>query len=328
MARALYLGHSYHARTHSTAFLIDLLARHFDLTTIWDESWRPGGAEVTADEINGHQPDHLVCFQHLPRRRHLRRIRCANITWIPMYDNVAAYIGRDWKRWLQFPIKVLSFSRATHALFSGLGFASAVFQYFPRPARSEISAHPDRAGIDIFFWQRVQDVDVSTVMALLGDVRPHRWLLRRFPDPGHEPALPTERERRDYRIETIEGWMERDDYLASLTSCDLFIAPRRREGIGQASLDAMAHGLAVVAPNEPAMNEYIRHGENGYLYDLERPAALDLSGIDCVRKQALADLAAGYERWTASADAVLAFIEAPLSRWRSWRARARGLLHA
>lgn len=324
MARVVYLGHSYHAQTRSTAFLIDLLAAHFDLTTIWDESWQPGKPEVGAAEINGYDPDCLVLFQHLPSRGNLRKIRCPNITWIPMYDNVAG-APRDWRSFRRFPLKVLNFSRSTHALFSGLGFVSAHFQYFPPPARRRIDPRPPAEGPRIFFWQRVEEVDVSTVIGLLGDARPRRWLLRHFPDPGQQPERPSERERCEYRIETIEGWLGRDAYLDLLSECDLFVAPRRREGIGQAALDAMAQGLAVVAADEPTMNEYIRDGVNGYLYDPANPAPLDLGALDRVRRQSLEDLTSGFARWNESIDALLAFIRFPESRWTRWRARARGL---
>ena len=325
MEKVVYLGHSYHAKTQSTAFLIDLLRRRFDVTTIWDESWNPGVAEIQAEEINRHEPDHLVCFQHMPSTHDLRRIDCPNITWVPMYDSVAGQPDRDWRRLRRFPIKVLNFSRTTHALFRRLGFVSIAVQYFPPPARSEIPARPPGAGIRIFFWQRVQEVNVATVISLLGSARPERWLLRCHADPGQRLEEPSERERCEYRIERIDGWLERSEYLAALTSCDLFVAPRPREGIGQASLDAMAHGLAVVAPDGPTMNEYIRDGVNGYLYDPAHPAPLDLGALDQVRKQSLSDIAAGFRRWSDTQEAVLDFIASRGSLWSRCRAWSRGV---
>jgi hypothetical protein len=59
------------------------------------------------------------------------------------------------------------------------------------------------------------------------------------------------------------------------------------------------------------MNEYIKHGVNGYLYDPRRPAPIDLSAAREVGRRARADAIAGHRSWQASRSRLLAAALAP-----------------
>jgi glycosyltransferase involved in cell wall biosynthesis len=83
-------------------------------------------------------------------------------------------------------------------------------------------------------------------------------------------------------------------------SADVFVAPSRWEGFGMALLDALLHGLPVVASAVGAIPELVEHGDNGLLVPPGNPAAL----------------AAALERLAADDD---------LRRRMGERARARGL---
>jgi hypothetical protein len=62
------------------------------------------------------------------------------------------------------------------------------------------------------------------------------------------------------------------------SKANVFFAPRAREGIGMAFLEAMARGQCVVANHAPTHSEYITHNVSGVLFDLQNPALLDFSG--------------------------------------------------
>jgi glycosyltransferase involved in cell wall biosynthesis len=71
---------------------------------------------------------------------------------------------------------------------------------------------------------------------------------------------------------TFTGFVDNvGDYLASF---DLFVLPSRREGIGSILLDAMEHGLAVIATRVGGVPAIVHDGENGILIDVERPDEL------------------------------------------------------
>jgi len=71
---------------------------------------------------------------------------------------------------------------------------------------------------------------------------------------------------------TFTGFVDNvGDYLAGF---DIFILPSRREGIGSVLLDAMEHGLPVIATRVGGVPAIVHDGENGLLIDSERPDQL------------------------------------------------------
>lgn len=323
----LYVGHSYHRRTASTGFLLDLLREHFELSILWNESWEPGSPPLTAAVINANRADAVLFFQLLPERNVLAQLDCRRIFWAPMRDN----IQHKWRRWRWLRpsgIRLVNFCRQSHEFFSRYGFESHYVQYWQPPAATALRSRPaGNVPLRIFFWIRQKKIGWPLLKILLGEVRPEKILLRASADPGEDIDLPTPEEIASYRIELITGWLEKPRYLELFESCTVFIAPRMLEGIGQTFLEAMSRGLAVVAAGAPTMNEYLQHGVNGYLYDQRKPGPIDFSRLGEVGAQAGRDAAAGHARWIAAQAALVAFIkdsdENNTSWW--WRLRRRWL---
>ena len=55
---------------------------------------------------------------------------------------------------------------------------------------------------------------------------------------------------------------------------DIFLLPSRSEGFSLALLEAAAAKLPIIATNIPGTNEFIVNGENGILFDIEKPDEL------------------------------------------------------
>ena len=70
----------------------------------------------------------------------------------------------------------------------------------------------------------------------------------------------------------LEGYVE--NLEAFYAGLDLFIMPSRAEGLGLAALQAMAHGLAVVASRVGGLPEVVADGESGWLIPPGSPRAL------------------------------------------------------
>ena len=67
----------------------------------------------------------------------------------------------------------------------------------------------------------------------------------------------------------VTGWLDAEGVRKRLSSLDLFIHFSRWEGLPNAVLEAMAHGLPVVASNVPGNRDLVRHGVNGFLAQTE-----------------------------------------------------------
>lgn len=290
----VYVGHSYHRKTDSTAFLLDVLRRHYELSIVWDNSWQPSGPRVNIADINALKPDVVLFFQTVLKAKDLRKIRCRHLFHVPMHDHVVGNPKLGWEKFSASGMRSINFCRATHQFFSALGYDSTVLQYWPEPKVSTISAIDD---LRLFFWPRRREIGWSVVKALLGETRPDRIILRTSPDPGESPDMPSEDEIRDYKIQVVPGWLDKADYVRLLTSCNVFVAPRLYEGIGQSFLEAMSYGLAVIAPDFPTMNEYIQHGVNGYLFSTAALKPVDFTQLTAVRERTLLSTVDGYQAW-------------------------------
>lgn len=62
----------------------------------------------------------------------------------------------------------------------------------------------------------------------------------------------------------------RNDIPDILASADCFTFPSKREGFGIAAIEAMAAGLPVIASDCRGTREYMHHGKNGFLCDINR----------------------------------------------------------
>ena len=69
----------------------------------------------------------------------------------------------------------------------------------------------------------------------------------------------------------LKGHLE--DMLPFYRSLDIYLNTSVHEGIPMSILEAMAHGLPIVAPNVGGISEIINNGEDGYLIDTRDPQA-------------------------------------------------------
>jgi glycosyltransferase involved in cell wall biosynthesis len=62
---------------------------------------------------------------------------------------------------------------------------------------------------------------------------------------------------------------EQTDVASYLRCADVFLFPSRREGMPNVLLESMASGLACVASRVAGASDLVRHGQNGYLFDVD-----------------------------------------------------------
>ncbi len=67
----------------------------------------------------------------------------------------------------------------------------------------------------------------------------------------------------------------RRDVPLLMALADMFIFPSRFEGMPNAVLEAMSHGLPVIATSVQGVDEIVRDGQNGLIVPMDDPAALE-----------------------------------------------------
>lgn len=102
----------------------------------------------------------------------------------------------------------------------------------------------------------------------------------------------------------VKFWGRVDNVASHLEQADLFVLPSRAEGMSNALLEAMSHGLPCIASRIPGNVEVIRDGENGILVPVDNAEALGDALLELGRdparrralgKQAHADVLREYE---------------------------------
>ena len=321
--RIAYCDHSFHQKTVSTRFLPDLLtSRGHKVDFFWDCSWE-GGDPVYFSQLSSY--DAVVIFQALPHglpsciaNHH------PNVTFVPMLDQLGIAKGPLFdlgKYWRPFHgSKVLSFSQAVHAIATSNGVASICMQYMPPSIDGPSIAMPNQANscLSAFFWaRRPSEVSVSMVSKLLAGVKQDLTIhVHLSADPGEQEVGESDVELafKEYHSLTTSRWLDsKEEILEIIKNCDIYIAPRLEEGIGQSFLEGLAAGLCVVAPNNGTMNEYLVDGVNGLLYNPNEPKELDFSELSQIRKNARLTSTHLSRNWLASQSRLAEFITSPSS---------------
>lgn len=314
-SRVAFVDHPYHRVTKSSRFFADALSQTHEVVEL-DSGARSGGTPISAREVDAVAADAAVFWQTLPWPTELLKLQTPAI-WVPMYDTAARKAGPLlWRVLRERNVRIVAFCRALSRTAARYGISAIDGTYYPDPSAFG-EMRRDSGGLRVFLWDR-GEVGVRRLKSLLGDQEVEETILRLAPDPGLRVTHPSSSDLARYRIRVIAGPLSRDEHLRLLARCSVFVAPRELEGIGMSNLEAMAMGLAVVAPDRPTTNEYITHGVNGYLYDPRRPQVVDLRAALDVGRQARADVVAGYDEWIAAQPRMLETTLAPFLKRRAY----------
>lgn len=274
-----FIGHSYHQTTHSSGFFIKILESFGEIDYMWDESWiKP----TPSNEFGDLSPYDLIVVWQLP---HIAKKIPNNLkqktVFVPMYDAVENLDGKFWRKLRG--VRVLCLSMATYIKTRRYKIESIYCQYYTPTCDHT----PKFERLRLFFWQRQTTPNWRTIAASVPMTQFDSIHLHRSVDPGAGAfiqPLPTEIEK--FNITVSDWFSEKNDYFLALEKSNVFIAPRKSEGIGMALLEALARGLVCVAYDAPTMNEYIVDGMNGYLMNKDPSCPVVIDNPEYVSKNA------------------------------------------
>ena len=300
MKEILYIGHSYHKKTKSTQFIIDILSKKYKLDVFFNETWE-NGKGLDFSEIENKDYEAIIFLQLLPPFNYINKFKCKNLIYIPMYDHSGLWNKSKWTFLKRF--KIINFSKTLHEKHLKWGLNSILVKYFT-PVEEFCEGNPD----EIFFWQRQTNFNFETLKKLMGDkvfkVHIHKAL-----DPNQEFLQPSKEDEEKYSI-TYSTWFDSKVQMWNfIKKKGIYVAPRPLEGIGMSFLEAMSLGKAVIANDAPTMNEYIENNVNGYLFNLDDPKPIDFSNISQVQKNTYEYMKQGQTIWQNSINDIFEFIE-------------------
>lgn len=253
--------------------------------------------------------DLVICWQVMPSSHKLCQSVCQNIVLVPMYEHVQSYTIEQWRPYLSY--KILSFSKTLHVMLRTFGATSLNVQFFPAPIKQPSKKEN---GLNVFFWQRSAELDFTLIKKILPSIHIRRFQMHRTHKDASQDVwfrFPSQEDIDAYHM-CFSSWFDtKEEMTQALDTCDIYIAPRMYEGIGMGFLEAMAMGKCVIAPNLPTMNEYIVHGENGWLFDPFNPSQIDISKCASVGEKAFESIVQGHQRWRQSEESIIQFLFQP-----------------
>jgi len=316
MKKALFMGHSYHEKTKSSAFMVQLLSLTYEVTSFYSSPYEDGLDAYHS--LQGQKYDIVVCWQLLPPREVIDScITYDHGVFFPMYDDAPARSKAIWQDYKDFLI--ICFCRTLHDELLGKNLNSKYVQYFPKPNNPEANSleanNPELTDAialgdenSIFFWQRRANVNSNTIYSVLGKNAINTLHIHKSLDPKEVFIEPTKEITWDIRYS--EWFPEKNDLTKKMSESAIYFVPRLAEGIGMSFLDAMAMGRCVVASDNPTMNEYIQDGKTGFLYDFKNTGAIQLTDIRIVQKNTMEYMHNGYKKWQTEKNHIVQWIEA------------------
>ncbi len=288
-----FVDHSFHEHTKSSDFFVDILSQYYTVVHFFDYGWCGGDeASIYKSDIGGFHK--IIFWQIMPPAERLAQLPSDKIILIPMYDQIHMWHDDQLRPYSVY--QTVCFCKALYKRFVELGGLAYYIQYFPKPILASEDAL-SRKRLVGFFWARVAKLQWQQIRTLLGETQFDTFYFHSAPDPAQEIEPPDEEATSVYNIK-ITQWFDRPEELyALLAQSSIYFAPRLYEGIGMAFLEAMAHGMCVVAPDFPTMNEYITDADTGLLYSYDNLHALDFTAASMTGKRAHDFISDGYKRW-------------------------------
>lgn len=249
--------------------LTNALKGRLDIALTDIEKWRFTGSK---------QPD-IFC-QVMPPDELLNNPE-AKVVWLPMWDSVV-FETQEWWNNLPKHLRVVCFSEAVYDKASRAGLATINLKFYKNPDDFEPAQWKNRR---IFYWNRTGLVGPQFLHKLCTALQAEEIIFRPDLDPGASKKLYYELPSRlgDTSVKVIHE-MDRDSHLKTVKDSNIYLAPRAAEGAGMTFIEAMSRGAAVLAYNASTMNEYIRHRQNGFLFNNLAPRRIDKRTIRVAKR--------------------------------------------
>ena len=246
-----YVDHNYHVKTKSGDFLREIFKSKFEIKNYWI-----GKEIIFKKELFNYK--NIFFFQILPSTNQLKKFKNKNIMWAPMYDSPHFPYGFSdhfWRIIKYYDIKVLCFSNRLKKQLIKHKIKHLSLKYFKKP---KIFNNVIKK-LNIFFWDR-------------GDLEIDDWINQfKFDDINKIYYLTFQRNKKFYFDRKIKkkivllkkNFLPKKKFLNLIKKSDIFICPRKKEGIGMAQVEAISMGKYLIGTKDSTMEDYIANQKIG-----------------------------------------------------------------
>lgn len=203
-------------------------------------------------------------FFQYPPPEELLLDKKARLIWIPMWDHVRYFSDSYWMK-LPKTLKVLAFSKSIFQKATKYGLPTLYLQYFPNTEKlKKTNWNKERV---LFYWNRIGLIGQDDLSRLCNALNINTLYFQNQLDPGILKSLNYKlpSKLKNTNVVYLQEYLPKEQYMQYLNKSNIYLAPRRYEGIGISYIEALSRGNCVLGVNAPTMNEYIIHKQNGYL---------------------------------------------------------------
>lgn len=302
--KILFIGHAFHRKTQSSSFFIQLLKEFFEVEVSYVDPADP--ATLVSIEVPASVD--LVVLWQMDFLAPLFLARGLRTVVVPMYDGSSLMPDLHWV-WAA-RASFVNFSRRLDENIRRLGLRTLRLKYFSPAVTKE--KRPAFDSLRVFLWQRrpEEGINLHLVETLFGNQVTHVHIHDVADNPDIDTSSYLKPSRADYKLTTSRWLKSKADYARLLTSSNVYIAPRRAEGIGLSFLEAMARGMLVVAADAPTHDEYVANWINGVLFNPNSPSFANFDLAGAIAEAGWQTVVDGYRKWRASLPRLIGFLQA------------------
>ncbi len=252
-----FIDHNFHKKSRSGDFLRDIFKKKYSIDNYW---WSLKDQYSLYEKVKKYE--NIFFFQSLLPLEDMIKLREKNLMWAPMYDNLDVSSGY-WRKIKFLNLKILAFSNPVKYLCKkyGCNFLAAKFGLKFIQNRKINSKK-----LRIFFWFRNNISFYDWIYKFNSkDIAEIKYF--NCPDPGRKSENIKENDKKKFKIKIInKPFMSKKKYINYIKNCDVFICPRKQEGIGMSFLEAISYGKYLVSYKDTTMDEYIKNEKIGTFF--------------------------------------------------------------
>lgn len=293
--RLAFVDMAFHQKTRSGDFLREILGEKYEIYDYWYEEGKAQHKQLIKELL---QFEEVFFFQVLLPYRQMVQLRKRNVrvVWAPMYDGLP--MGNYyWKKVATLQLFVLSFSEAIDRKVKERGIMHCTVRYYQQPVKDMKNTKRGQEGLVVFFWYR-GNIAFENWIRFFKHAAVKKIIYLSAPDPKYSKQIISEEIQRNYNIEIIEtDFLNREEYLNYVKQCDVYVCPRKQEGIGMTLVEALSLGKFLLGYKDYTMKDYIIHGKNGFLFDNTTTEIIDYNLVNNSEESCSEIANSGYRKW-------------------------------
>lgn len=302
--RLAFVDYWHHEFTRSGDFLREIFKDDFHIENFW---WKPK-EKFPIDSLK--KFDYIFFFHVMFPYQVMKVFKEKKILWAPMYDGLIFKNQFErkifWRQISLLNIKILEFSKQVSESINNENIDILKLRYYIKPDTDTSNKSTD-SKLNIFFWDRGQ-IKIKDWIDLFNPKDINEIIYFPLVDPSRKITENLNLYQNiNFKI-VKKDFLPKAEYLDLMKNCNVFIAPRIKEGIGMSIVEALSKNKFIVGYNDSTMNEYIANEKIGYLFETNSKK-ININNIFNEKNYRAIHAKEKYEEWLIQKEEIIPFFE-------------------